>query len=198
MYYEGEVEMLNKRVQAVLRYIDEHPKSDPNAYEMMDLTIKVGNLSAKIRNTAMEEKADEFFGFEYVSKYEALKTLRKNYFDMMEIRLKGLKKLCDKKDPLYEMFEGKLDVVMQYIGFAYNEDRISFMCKLAGVSLYTKQRIKYLVDSGKFNDEVIYDNKKEFFYLMDKYNILALRADPEIKIIRKVFGGIMKCYKKYV
>lgn len=198
MYYEEEVEMLNRRVEAVLRYIKENSKSDPNAYEMMDLTIKVGNISSKIRNTAMEEKADEFFGFEYVSKYEALKTLRKNYFDIMEIRLKGLKKLCDKKDPLYEMFEGKLDVVMQYIGFDYDEHKIYFMCKLAGVSLYTKQRIKYLVNSGKFDDKVIYDNKKEFYYLMDKYNKLTLKSDPEIKIIRKVFGDINKCYEKHV
>lgn len=190
MYYEEEVEMLNRRVEAVLRYIKENRKSDPNAYEMMDLTIKVGNISSKIRNTAMEEKADEFFGFEYVSKYEALKTLRKNYFDIMEIRLKGIKKLCDKKDPLYEMFEGKLDVVMQYIGFDYDEHKIYFMCKLAGVSLYTKQRIKYLVNSGKFDDKVIYDNKKEFYYLMDKYNMLTLKSDPEIKIIRKAFGDI--------
>ena len=87
---------------------------------------------------------------------------------------------------------------MQYIGFAYNEDRINFMCKLAGVSLYTKQRIKYLVNSGKFDDKVIYDNKKEFYYLMDKYNMLTLKSDPEIKIIRKVFGDINKCYEKHV
>lgn len=198
MYYEEEIIMLNKRVENVLKYIEENPKSDPNAYEMMELTIRVGNISGKVRDVAKEENADDSFGFEYVSKYEALNTLRKNYFDMMEIRMNNLKKSYGKRDGLYEMFEGKLDVVMQYIGFYYDEEKIQFMCKLAGASLYTKQRIKYLLNSGKFNDEVIYDNQKEFYYLMDRYNMAVLKGDPEIKIIRKIFGGIIKCYKKYI
>lgn len=198
MYYKEEIEILNKRIEAVLKCIEEDPQSDPNTYEMMELTIKVGNLSAKVRNAAKEEKVDELFGFEYALKYEALNTLRKNYFDMMEVSLNRLKKLCGKKDALYEMFKGKLDVVTHYIGFAYDEEKFQFMCRLAGVSLYTKQRIKYLINSGRFNDEVIYNDKKEFYYLMDEYNMLALKADPEIRIIHKVFDGITKCYKKHV
>ena len=174
MEYEKTIEQLTARVDAVLDYIEQNPESDPNAYEMMDLTIQVANVGYKVKSDGEVRGLDKSHGYEYAIHHEALTNLRRKYFSMMDKRLGDM---ADDKNGLglnedsmlYRFLSKSRDDMITYNPLTADGDiqKREAKCKLAGVALYTKQRKRDLQRDGKA--EVIYDNSVEFQQLQAYY-----------------------------
>lgn len=174
MEFEKKIEDLTVRVDAVLDYIEQNPESDPNAYEMMDLTIQVGRIGSQVKNYGERNELDQSFGYDFAINHEALSNLRKKYFDMMRIRLDDM--VVDKNNlglnedsMLYKFLDESKRNIITYGGLVGDNEpeRKEAMCKLAGVALYTKQRKRDLQRDGK--SEIIYDNSDEFKQIQEYY-----------------------------
>lgn len=174
MEYEKTIEQLTARVDAVLDYIEQNPESDPNAYEMMDLTIQVANVGYKVKSDGEARGLDNALGYEYAIHHEALTNLRRKYFLMMDKRLadmaddkNGLG--LNKYSRLYRFLAKSRDVMITYNPLTADGDtqKREAKCKLAGVALYTKQRTRDLQRDGK--SEVIYDNSAELEQIQAYY-----------------------------
>ena len=174
MEYEETIEQLTTRVNAVLDYIEQNPESDPNAYEMMDLTIQVANVGYKVKNDGELRRLDNANGYEYAIHHEALTNLRSKYFSMMDKRLESM--ADDKNDlglnedsMLYRFLSKSRDYMITYNPITSDGDtqKKEAKCKLAGVALYTKQRKRDLQKEGKA--EVIYDNAAELEQIQEYY-----------------------------
>ncbi|MEG1010102.1 MAG: hypothetical protein RSF67_09885, partial [Clostridia bacterium] len=158
------ITQVQERVNNVLNYINENPNSDPNAYEMVELTFDVGKEGADIRTKYI----DAAEGYNKAISNEELTNLRQDYFKMMEIRLqhlvdpeRGLN--VDENSPLYKMINQFQSNIVTYNRLASNDSEgqeYKKMCSsLAGVSLYIKQRQRDL--SKNKETGIIYDNKEE-------------------------------------
>lgn len=195
MYNNVEIKNLTRRVESVLEYIRNNPESDPNCYEMMELTILVANECANVRKYGIEKNKDGVNGYRYVFNHIELQDLKEKYLQMMDIRLKDLKDLVGALDPLYQMLKDKVNIIEYYMDFNYKEEKARFMCKLVGVSLYIRQRIRDLSNQNNYT-EIIYDNEEEFSYLKHYYNLLMARGDKEIENINRVLNTISKYFNK--
>lgn len=174
MELEKNIEDLTARVDAVLEYIEKNPESDPNAYEMMELTVEVGRIGGQVKNYGERNGLDQSFGYDFAINHQALSSLRKKYFTMMKMRLDDM--VIDKNNlglnddsMLYKFLEESKDNIRTY-GSLVGEgesDKKEAMCKLAGVALYTKQRKRDLQRNGK--SEIIYDNEVEFNQIQEYY-----------------------------
>ncbi len=144
--YKDEIHDLTERVDRVLKYIEENPNSDPNAYEMMELTADIGVIQTRVRSIGAGSITNQNIeqGYEYAKQHESLTNLRNKYFKMMDIRLEQIKQDpnhlgTDENSPLYKLLSTKYNETIAYEGSVFGKDK-EMSCKLAGMGLYQKQR----------------------------------------------------------
>ena len=160
--YKDEIHDLTERVDRVLRYIEENPNSDPNAYEMMELTADIGVIQTRVRSigagTITNPNIEQ--GYEYAKQHQTLNNLRSKYSKMMDIRLEQIKRDSnhlgtDENSPLYTLLSTKYNNVIEYgEGLTGKEKEMS--CQLAGMGLYQIQRKR---DFGEYDK--VYDKYEQ-------------------------------------
>ena len=176
-----------KRIDNVLKYIEEHPNSDPNAYEMNDLMFRVADLGQKGR--FFESKPYDFIHDEKYSE------LGESFYKMMNIRIKQFSYkqygLGDSKDdPLYKYFIKSMRT-MATLNSLGDKNVRDVHSKICGIALYTKQRRRDIKD----NSEIIYDNKAEMEELIE--DIQSYGVNPFLKDeLKALLKDIMQSYGK--
>lgn len=152
------ISSLQQKVDNVLKYIEENPYSDPNAYEMNELLYEMSD----IKNEGWNIYGYDFFKDSQMSK------LYQDYSKMMNTRMEQLVTpdtgLCESKnDTLYKYFEQNIHNTTGKLG---NEEAKKVNSKACAINLYVKQRLRQLDMSGK--EEIIYDNGQELNDLLTK------------------------------
>lgn len=163
------IKVTQQSIDNVLKFIEENPYSDPNAYEMNELLYNVSNL---------KNESWKLYGYDYLNN-PPMSRLIHDFSKMMNARMEQLVipdvGLCDSKnDPLYKYFEENMKNSTAAIG---NNKAQEISSKVCGINLYIKQRIRDLDMDGK--EEVIYDNFEEFNALLDKID--EYNKDEKIK-----------------
>lgn len=190
--YSEEIDNLTRRVDAVLEYIEANPNSDPNAYEMTQLTIEVGEIGWKVRKAGegSKEDPDVTNGYEHAMKHESLTELRKKYFDMMDKRLQTMKEDSNnlglsEDSSLYKFLENKREDMITYNCVATDEDKEP-LCKLAGMVLHQRQCERDL--GRKMNTHEIYDDLSK----LEVHFRGRDGASDEVSMINEIQGVFME------
>lgn len=147
-----------QKIDNVLKYIEENPYSDPNAYEMNELLYEMSN----IKNEGWNIYGYDFFKDPQMSK------LYQDFSKMMNIRMEQLVDpnvgLCDSKnDTLYKYFEQGINNSTGKLG---NKEAQEVTSKACGLNLYVKQVLRDLKKSGQ--ETIIYNNGQELNSLLTK------------------------------
>lgn len=153
-----QINLTQEKVNNVLKYIEENPYSDPNAYEMNELLYEVTNLKTEGWN---------MYSYDFLNE-APMSNLIHNFSKMMNIRMEQLVTpdtgLCESKnDSLYKYFERNMKISTGKIGNKKAQEASSKAC---AINLYVKQRLRQLDMSGK--EEIIYDNGQELNDLLTK------------------------------
>lgn len=191
-----QIDVTQERINNILKYIEENPNSDPNAYEMNDLLFSVARLGAEGRK--YEETPYAFLEDPKMSK------LRHDLFKMMDIRMEQLIQpdigLCESKsDSLYQHFEKSIKN-MATLNSLGDKDLSDNFSKACGINLYVKQRLRELEMDNK--DEVIYDNKREIYDLLNNLENCNYQPNQEelmtglLSDIKAALGNTPKEYRK--
>lgn len=149
----------------MLKYIEDFPNSDPNAYEMMELTADVGLIGSKVKSygNGAADSRNVVQGYEYAKNHTELNDLRSKYFKMMEIRLDQIKNGAnnlgtDENSPLYKLLSEKCYSIATYDGGMTGKEK-EMLCQLAGIGIYQKQHQR---DFGQpDHDYSVYEKTRE-------------------------------------
>ena len=167
--YEDRLEITQNCINGVLNYIKENPDSEPNANEMMTVSIEVNQL-------AKEGTID-------TTKYD----------EMMNIRMGQLRENTHGLDisedsPLYQVLksyqDGRETVDLEDAG-----GKKDMLCTLVGVNFYIQQQKKRFKMSGE--NGVLFDNRFEMKAL-EKY----FATYPTSEYERALFEEIEQSYLK--
>lgn len=150
------IEVLEKKVDQVLTYIDNNPASDPNCYEMNELMFEFADIGYYGRKFE-----DEDYGFLHDEKYSILK---EKFFKMMDIRIP---QLISEENGLYATelacyFDKSLMSLASLNRLCYdNVDEVrQLFNSICGVNLYVHQRVRDLLKDNQ-QEMLIYDNAFE-------------------------------------
>lgn len=194
------IQMMEARVDAILKYIQENPTSNPNAYEMNDVMFDVADIGYLGRS--FEENPYDFLQDEKYNK------LMEKFHQMMNYRLnqfiseeQGLQ-----TTNLYNYFQESLRSMSTlnrlYMNGNSKKDLFNSIC---GVDLYVHQRI-WDLSKAKNLDEPIYTNNIENTRIIlgqEEYNeeLKNMGISPyktRDDIINTLYDEIEKNYNKSI
>lgn len=149
--FDLKTKAMEGRINGVLNYIQENPKSDPNAFEMNDICFGYADLLVEAKELGAVAEMDAV-----KEKFQAMMSYRMPQFLDPE---QGLD--CYS---LYDYFSHSLEVIATSSSLGSEEEKQG-LNSVCGVNLYVHQRMRNL-GREQLDDVTIYDNSSEYLNLL--------------------------------
>lgn len=184
-----DIEILLSRLRGINKWISENPEiTDPNMYEITDMTLKLGKIAAKEKVGDMDGKYPK----EGTELYDLYKEYQKMIYSRFDLNKgKQINPLFDRDSEVYKMF---LELNMRaQLGEQpdYSEEEQEMFRKIAAVGNFIEQQ-------KRDKAERIYDNSFEYDQIQSMYEKFRGTRGYMIKEVEAMMNKITKEYEKTI
>lgn len=186
------ISFLNERFDQVIKYMQENPNSDINAYELNDLIYsfaEIGNNSRNFEKEPYETFKDPRYQ-EILKKFRHITTTR---IAQLRNPKNGLE--TENNHVLSDYFLGNISSLASLNSLG-NKNDAQITSKICGIYLYIQQRKRELARTNRA--EIIYDNKEEFKDLTmfaNEHGIQSYHIDNLKTMVSEIENSLGKTYQ---